>query len=588
MNICFFAVTEEKFASKISYIADLFFSTYGLDYRTIHSPDQLAQGDFPKPDLIIFYGRSEDYQSLKGKLPSGFSLLFVTQLFHQIFDQSTPELKKLKRNGTDYSVPIPFACPSGEKDGSWMIEEKTGREYPGIVIDKLEEKIDIRCYADLIASSFFFLTLQEEKGKERFIARGNWREQEGLHQIPLVNHYFKLLFDLVQQVAKEERIPILYKGFWPSGSNLAVALTHDVDILGNWLLYMIFRKWTLLKKGRIKDLIKMISKWPGFLFKKDKSLYDVNLLLDEERKEGYNSTFFFMAGEPNLKTTLKSDITYSINKAESVIKKILETRGEIGLHGSLNSYASKVAMQAEKEKLDRFLPHPSAGTRQHFLYLKIPETWRLQSESGFLYDCTLGYPDRSGFRSGFAFPYQPFDTQTDEKIDIWEINTNVMDQTYDKYDPKTIEQIKDEIDRLLLQLESSGGGLLTLLWHTNVLEEFGFPGFVKLYGEVLDSLKRKKAFVSTGENIVKYWKARNEIQLLDKEVEKNLWLWKYQTKSPIMNLTFGVFQPNESKIHIRVDGANALVGTDKHEVLITFPSLVQNQSFQIILTSEGA
>ncbi len=588
MNICFFTKTEEKYEKKISYIADLFFSTYGLDYRTIHSPDQLAEGDFPRPDLMIVYGRIEDCQSLRDKLPSDCCLLFMTQLFHQIFDQSPPELKRLKQKGTDYSVPILFSNPTGEKEGSWTVEEKSGREYPGVMISKNGGMTEIGCYADLFASSFYLLSLQEEKGVKRFKAKGSWREREALHQIPLVNVYFQILFDLIRQVAKEEGEPLLYKSFWPSGSKLAVALTHDVDILGKWFLYMIFRKWTLLKKGNFKNLIRMISKWPGFLFEKDKSQYCVSQLLDQERSRGYNSTFFFMSGEPNLKTTLKSDITYSIEKVEPVIKNILSIGGEIGLHGSLNSYSSREVLKAEKEKLDRFLPYSSVGIRQHFLYLENPSTWKYQSQIGFLYDCTLGYPDRSGFRSGLAFPFRPYDPETDQEIGIWEISTNVMDQTYDKYDPKTIDQMKNEIDNLFLQLENSGGGLLTLLWHTNVLEVFGFPGFVKLYGEILESLNKRNAFVSTGENIVKYWKARSEIQLVEKKEEKNNWQWKYQAVSPIIDLTYLIYQPSRDMFHIKVDGADALIRTDNLEILIIFPSLVQNQCFQIILTSEGA
>ncbi len=588
MNICFFAKTEEKYEKKISYIVDLFFSTYGLDYRAIKSADQLKRTDFPRPDLILFYGNQDDYRRLKEEAPLGCHFLLVSSLFSQVFEPTPPEVKRLKKKGTDYSIPILYSFPAPEQECLYAIEEKSGRQYPGIVIAKNEGKTEIACYADLFASSFYWLTLQEEKDQDRFKARGSWREREGLHRIPPVNHYFKLLFDLVQLVAEKERIPLLYKGFWPSDSNLAVALTHDVDILAQWIPYLVFRKWTLLRKGRFTALTKMILRLPGFLFKKNKSLYGVNLFLAEERSRGYNSTFFFLAGAPSFKATLKSDITYSIRKAEPAIQRILENQGEIGLHGSRKSYLSQEVMRAEKENLDRFLPYPCIGTRQHFLCLKKPSTWKYQSQTGFLYDCTLGYPDRSGFRSGFAFPFQPFESQADKKIDIWEINTNVMDQTYDKYDPKTIDQIKEEIDRLFLQLESSGGGMLTLLWHTNVLEEFGFLGFVKLYGEVLESLKTKNAFVSTGENIVKYWKARNEIRLLERKVEKDLWQWKFQAVSPIKDLTFCMKQPREGRYRIQVDGVNASIKTEYPEARIILPRIESNQSFRIILTSEGA
>lgn len=588
MNIYFFPKIEEIYSKKIRYVVDLFFSTYGLDYRIIESFDQLPVMEGHRPDLFLLYGDGENYQDLKEKIPPGCHLLFVSQLFHQVFEQGPPEVKRLKREGTDFSVPILYVYPTSEQKCSYQVEEKSGKQYPGIIIEKSEEQMRIACYADLFASSFYFLTLQEENQgkKERFLAKGSWREKENLHQIPLVNHYFKILFDLIQLVAKEGKIPLIYKRPWSSGSDLAVALTHDVDILGQWSLYILFRVWVLLKKGNLKVLRRMLSKLPGFLFKGGKSLLGVKHLLEEEKSRGYYSTFFFIAGKPNLKTILGSDITYSIKKVRPVADQIKSSKGEVGLHGSRSSYLEKENLREEKEKLDKLLSSSCVGIRQHFLYLNVPETWRFQNKSGFLYDCTLGYPDRSGFRSGFALPFRPYDLESDEEIEIWEINTNVMDQTYDKYDPKTKEEIKKEIEKLVGQIESAGGGLLTLLWHTNVLEEFGFPDFMNLYSEFLEYLFNKKAFVSTGENIFKFWKARKEVKLIETKAMDNLWQWRYQAISPITDLTFCIDLPNQSKLRLKIDGAEALIQWEPSGALITFPKLNQKQSFQISLIRE--
>jgi hypothetical protein len=161
-----------------------------------------------------------------------------------------------------------------------------------------------------------------------------------------------------------------------------------------------------------------------------------------------------------------------------------------------------------------------------------------------------------------------------------------MDQTYDKYDPKTKEQIKKEIELLQDQLTSTDGGLLTLLWHTNVLDEFGFPDFLNLYAELLEGFLQKKAFVSTGEGIVRFWKARKEVKVLETKTENNLWQWRYQAFSPIANLTFHLNLPYAGEFRLKVDGAKVLVKMDPQEALITFPQLNLNQSFQINLIRE--
>jgi hypothetical protein len=593
MNIYFFAKAEEKFTKKIKYIVDLFFSTYGLDYRIIQSLDQLFEADLSLVNLLIIYGSWEDYQSIKEKIPPGCHLLFISQLFHQVFEQGHPEVKRLKYKKTGFSLPILYAYPTTEQKSSYWWEEKSGRQYPGVIFEKKQTQIRINCYVDFFASSFYLLTLQderqdfEEQKAERFMAKGSWREKENIHRIPLVNGYFEILLTLIRSVAYKRKLPLLSKSFWPSGANLAVALTHDVDILDKWSLYVLFRIFSLVKRRNFKTLLKMLLKLPKFISSQDKSLRGINLILEQEKRIGFNSTFFFLAGKPSLRTILKSDITYSVKKAKPAVERILNAQGEVGLHGSLNSYMKKEDLKKEKESLDQFLLSSCVGIRQHFLCLKVPQTWRSQSESGFLYDCTLGYPDRSGFRSGFAFPFHPYDLQADEELEIWEINTNVMDQTYDKYDPKTKEQMKKEIELLQDQLKGRHGGLLTLLWHTNVLKEFGFPDFLNLYAELLEGFLQKKAFVSTGEGIVRFWKARKEVKLLERKIENNLWQWRYQTTSAISNLTFCLnLLPYPGRSRLKVDGAETLIKWILSEALITFPWLDRKQSFEISLIRE--
>ena len=592
MNISFLTKTEKRYERKIRYVVDLFFSTYGVHYQPLYSLDQLLEAKSARADLLLCYGSWEDYQDLKERILPDCHLLFISQLFQQIFDPKLPEIKRLKREGTNFSLPVLYASPGPMQNSLYLVEEESGRVYPGISVEKSEKGWRIVCSADLFASSFYLLTLQEEKSGsgqkegERFLGEGSWREKENVHHVPLVNRYFKILFELLQMVAQEGRIPLISKRLWPSGSKLAVALTHDVDILDKWSIYVPFRMWVLLKRRGLKALIGMFLKLPGFIFRRNKSLYGIDLILEKEKRRGFDSTFFFLAGSPNLKAILRSDVTYGMKRGKLAVEKVLSSKGEVGLHGSMISHLNKGVLNKEKESLDEFLPSPCVGIRQHFLRLQIPQTWRSQSEIGFLYDCTLGYPDRSGFRAGFALPFQAYDVEADEEIGIWEINTNVMDQTYDKYDRKGKEEIKREIERLRDQLESANGGLLTLLWHTNVLEEFGFPGFVDLYGELLEGLFQRKAFVSTAEGIVRFWAARREVRLLESNVKKHSWQWGYQTNSPVADLTFSVTLPQRGKFHLDVDGAEASISMDPKEALITLPRLDRKQTFMISLTSE--
>jgi hypothetical protein len=52
-------------------------------------------------------------------------------------------------------------------------------------------------------------------------------------------------------------------------------------------------------------------------------------------------------------------------------------------------------------------PSSAVGSRPHFLSFDYDTLFAAQEETGIKYDMSMGFPDRTGPRAGFSFPYFP-------------------------------------------------------------------------------------------------------------------------------------------------------------------------------------
>jgi hypothetical protein len=198
---------------------------------------------------------------------------------------------------------------------------------------------------------------------------------------------------------------------------------------------------------------------------------------------------------------------------------------DVGLHGSFYSYRNPELLAREKADLETALGSKIKGTRQHNLNITIPETWWNQVEAGLIYDTTLGFNDTIGFRWGSCFPFQPFDSQKNQHIDLLEIPLIVEEiALFSKtgYHEHCC-QIEDEVELF--------GGILTLLWHHSVMNEFEFPGWGNYYKGIILRCLEKNAWVTHAAAITDWWTQR-EHSPLTWNYEQNVLEIKQTTVGP--------------------------------------------------------
>ena len=170
------------------------------------------------------------------------------------------------------------------------------------------------------------------------------------------------------------------------------------------------------------------------------------------------------------------------------------------LHGGHTAYNTLDEIKEKKKRLENVLGKTVIGYRNHFLKFKVPDTWELLSKAGFKYDTTFGYADCVGFRNGMCHPFKPFNLNTGKEIDILEIPLTVMDCTLFDYMRLDFDKAWD-VTKMLIDRVEKHKGIITILWHNTYMVN----DKLKFYEKILNYCYEKKAWMTSGEEIEKWW-----------------------------------------------------------------------------------
>lgn len=281
---------------------------------------------------------------------------------------------------------------------------------------------------------------------------------------------------------------------YPEGRKFAVCLTHDIDVVYPEKLYPIFETAKAFVKGNLTGAMKAPF---SRINKKCNPRWNFKEIMQLEAKYNAKSSFYFMALNPGEK-----DFNYRIEDLEMELKFIISNGWEVGLHGGHESYKSFEDIKEKKRRLEKVLGKKVIGYRNHYLRFRLPDTWEFLSRANFKYDTTFGYADCSGFRNGMCHPFKPYNINTGKEIDIYELPLIIMDRTllrdYMRLDvEKAWELVKSLVDKV-----EKYNGVITVLWHNNTCIE---GETLKYYEKFLKYVSSKKAWVTSGEEVYKWW-----------------------------------------------------------------------------------
>jgi len=300
--------------------------------------------------------------------------------------------------------------------------------------------------------------------------------------IPFVDIYEEMLFDSLREYKKDRGILLEKKPFWPNGKKFALCLTHDIDEIRKTYQYFT-RPIIHLKRKEAGRSLNHVTSFFSDKANRRNPYWTFPEMLSTEEKLGVRSTSYFLQESGEVKLHKPSTFKLKARKylfnnpaVSDVIKAMCDGGWEVGLHGSYYSYKDPLKISSEKRDLKAVLGSEPAGIRQHHLNMLFPKTWEYQQQAGLEYDTSLGFRDCNGFRWGTCFPFQPFNRDTHQKMDILELPLTVMDTTLFTREKEADSEILSLIDAV-----EERGGLFTVLFHHTIFNGREYPGWTERY-----------------------------------------------------------------------------------------------------------
>ena len=297
----------------------------------------------------------------------------------------------------------------------------------------------------------------------------------------------------------------------PGGDHLVIC-SHDIDFyfVDRWGALIRFIKnlgisiFVYRRVSFLKDTLRLMSKlaWGS-------RVGDfVPALLAACQRYHFSSTFFVLVGHRH-----RRDGNYSLKQILPRLREIMRSGCEIGLHGSYESVIERSDWKSEADTVESDLGTRPLGARQHWLrFDHHNKLFTNAEEAGFLYDSSLGFSDKVGFRNGAAFAFPPYNFEKEEPYHFLSIPLVIMDSAL-LFD--TISRPREALELSLNILEESkryGWGGFAVLWH-NPIDPIGVPSNVNqvFWALLKDKAQRKESWVSAEEFLklvrVRYEKA---------------------------------------------------------------------------------
>jgi hypothetical protein len=337
----------------------------------------------------------------------------------------------------------------------------------------------VRCAVDPVATTWYLLGQIEELEYPRR-RDGHGRLSRGLSRTPTVFYDGPRLEDwgvfLAAVLALEGVVARV--GRHPDGAAWSVALTHDVDSLGERSLGRALR---LLGAGALRfsgERLRAGRRMLGLLRRPDRHRRLEHCIAADAPDAG---GYYLHPGRRG-----PHDPAYRLSRNRKVLEKLLATGQEVGHHYGYLTAGNPELLRDEAEELRRLTGLEGFGGRAHYLRLRGPADLAALEAAELEYDASLGFADAPGWRLSTGGPYRPWNHAAERPLGLFELPLPVMDGALFRPWGDAAVEVEAAWRSLLPHLEAArdSGACLSLLWHQRV---FGpaHPGWGEVYARAL-------------------------------------------------------------------------------------------------------
>jgi hypothetical protein len=171
-------------------------------------------------------------------------------------------------------------------------------------------------------------------------------------------------------------------------------------------------------------------------------------------------------------------------KFHSLLKSIADY-AEVGIHPSFASNSKPKKLFSEMNQLSNVINREITKSRQHFLKLSFPNTFRNLIEADIYEDYSLGYANETGFRAGICDPFHFYDLDLESETNLKLFPFAVMEGTLRDYKNVSALDAINHFKPLIDEVKAVNGTFISL-WHNESLSnQKRWIGWNKVYEDMI-------------------------------------------------------------------------------------------------------
>ncbi len=259
---------------------------------------------------------------------------------------------------------------------------------------------------DILSAIFFLISRYEEYYTYKPDKHGRYPATESILyklswlQRPLVDEWIHILRSKLRPLA-EMPLPAPAYIYQPS---------YDIDMAYSHLHKGVRRIVGAYIRALLKGDVQQISERTQVLKNKQKDPYDSFRWLKQLHKQyDYKPLYFILSA---LKTTAYDKNIHPEHPAMLRVIRQLVKEGPMGIHPSYYS-AEDDTVSREKKILEHISAHHITISRQHYMRIATPGTYRLLLHNHIQQDYSMGYGSHLGFRAGTGCSFLWYDLEQD-------------------------------------------------------------------------------------------------------------------------------------------------------------------------------
>lgn len=333
---------------------------------------------------------------------------------------------------------------------------------------------------DIFAAVFYLLSRYEEYLPHTRDMYGRYAHENALAfrekflEVPLVNQWL---------LSFREKLQEFFPGMSFEKKNFRFIPTYDID---EAFAYK-HKQWWRSAGAALRDLATgrtgKFRQRRNVLDNRERDPYDAFGWMDDlHRTYPLHPRYFFLLASKTGRFD-KNNLP-----GESAMRSLVKEhagRYAIGIHPSWQSGDNPALINEEIKTLAGISGHKITASRQHYIRMNLPQTYRYLCDAGIHEDHSMGYGSINGFRASVASPFYWYDLEREQTTDLLLHPFCYMEANSYFEQKMSAPQALEEMRHYHRVVREVNGTLITI-WHNTFLgTDTRFAGWREVYAQFI-------------------------------------------------------------------------------------------------------